>query len=279
MQCAEVQKILHEVREQIQRGGGGAIGLSTNFKIEVTESDIGGHGLTELLQKSAGCSPTVQRVVIGLKAPGGVAVPIETLLLTFIHELAHTVTELAEINPKLVPKKIMRLQGGGGGGSSSSVFLHHSTGFYSNYATLLKIAEKEGILVLPSVPGKLSAKNLLFLDSIDPADSATGFLTGVSPKYSAPRSQLRLLLCDLSGTKKTFLIDVVSVTVDLLLKTASAKFNRRGKKLFTSFHIYLDGKKAESLSNDSPITDSDLRATLSAGSAAREISLLFQSSC
>ena len=40
------------------------------------------------------------------------------------------------------------------------VMLHHSPDFYSNFATLLKMAEQLEVYILPSSPNKYSARNL-----------------------------------------------------------------------------------------------------------------------
>ena len=245
MKSSDIEIILREVREILFNGGGNKLGLSTNYDIIATEEEIGGHGLTELFQEK-NKQPIVLKVVIGLKSPSDTTIQIETLLLSFIHELAHTITELSEMETTSVSKKVLRLQPGSTAGGCKNVIVHHSSLFYCNYASLLRIAEENSVLTIPSVRGKLSTRNLMLLDSIDPSASASGLLIGFSPRYSSQRDHVRMLLLTEGGDQKLYLADIKNISLKSLLKTASTKFNRRGKKSFVSFTLCWEDNKIKS---------------------------------
>merc|ERR1712110_1116908 len=109
--------------------------------------------------------------------------------------------------------------------------VHHSESFYTNFAELLRAAERLRIYVLPSAPNKFSPKTLLRFDSIDPRASLSGLNMGHSPlfaRYLGPLKPLRVILTDTAMAKrKPLTLD--SRTVDEILKGSKQRLNLKRK--------------------------------------------------
>ena len=85
--------------------------------------------------------------------------PMELLLPTLIHELAHSVTTPEKWRLNSIPKELQEGQYEGLK-SYDYVILHHSPTFYTNFALLLQMAEKLNIYSLPATPNKYSVRAL-----------------------------------------------------------------------------------------------------------------------
>jgi hypothetical protein len=153
----------------------------------------------------------VRSVALQLTGEDGKVIPVEMLLATFLHELAHTITR-PECHPEgEVPKVLLALQSHSGsakhGAPKGFVQLHHPSTFYQNYAALLQVAERLGIYKLPPAPDKFGQKSLRRFDSIDPDAVLRGGLDmGTSERYAtalgAAAKPLRLLLSDAGGRRR-----------------------------------------------------------------------------
>ena len=171
---------------------------------------------------------------IQLKSDQGSVLPIEVLLSTFLHELAHTITVPERIRLASIPKEyvndFLEIK------PEEWVFWSHSPVFYKNFGILLQKAEQLGIFVIPSVPNKYSVRNLRRFDSVSVSASISGLnLLGNSPMFGKGSQQhqesqlpLRLILTDAQGTKqKPVTLQVRSK--ELVMKEAKTRLNLRKK--------------------------------------------------
>ena len=156
--------------------------------------------------------------------------PMELLLPTFIHELAHSVTTPEKWTLNSIPKEL-REDNYGGMKPSDFVILHHSPTFYTNFALLLQMAEKLNIYSLPTTPNKYSVRALKRFDQLDPEASKSGLNIGQSPMFSnKPKNIgcLRLLVTDVQKIKQKP-ITISDISVLNVLKEAKTKLNLRKK--------------------------------------------------
>merc|ERR1712039_1046310 len=180
---------------------------------------------------------TVRSVSVQLSNEQGQPLPVELLLATFIHELAHTVTRPEMRRAASVDTAVLKLQPQAAGLDSQPdklVPVHHSEDFYSNFAALLRVAERLGIYSLPAGPNKFAPKSLMRFDSIDPAAMRAGLSVGKSELYAtalgAVARPLRVLLTDVQRTKKKPLeLDAGDVSIACVLKEAKQRLNLRKK--------------------------------------------------
>lgn len=173
---------------------------------------------------------TVRSVNLRIRDEGGEVLPMELLLATFIHELAHTVTAPEMRRIEEVPEAVLRLQPNTRCSEKGFVNVHHTEQFYANFARLLQTAEGLGIYALPSMPHKFSRKALMRFDYIDPAAQRGGLNLGTSALFGR-RSRARpsrIVLTD-KGRAKQKLITLGSHTVAELLKLAKQQLNLRKK--------------------------------------------------
>merc|ERR1719191_53467 len=63
--------------------------------------------------------------------------------------------------------------------------VHHPELFYTNFAELLRVAERLGIYKLPAAPNKLASKSLMRFDSVDPDASLSKLNVGQSLLFAA----------------------------------------------------------------------------------------------
>jgi len=179
----------------------------------------------------------VRSVSVKLSDEQGQPLPVELLLATFIHELAHAVTRPEMRRVGAVDTAILKLQPQVtrlGMQPDDMVPVHHSNDFYANFATLLRVAERLGIYSLPVGPNKFAPKSLMRFDSIDPAAMRAGLCVGKSDHYAtalgAVARPLRVLLTDIQRTKKKPLdLDAGDVSLSRVLKEAKQRLNLRKK--------------------------------------------------
>ena len=110
--------------------------------------------------------------------------PLELIIYTFIHEMAHvlTIPEKHKIKHicKNTKKKLNKLQPFQKN-SKKSLPLHHNTSFYLNLIILLRIAEKLNIYILPKEFGGYVYNKIIRFDSmINPEDNMS---TGKTPLF------------------------------------------------------------------------------------------------
>merc|ERR1712241_468366 len=152
---------------------------------------------------------TVRSVSVQLSDELGQPLPVELLLATFIHELAHTVTRPEMRRAGAVDTATLKLQpqvDGLGARPDEMVPVHHSDDFYTNFAALLRVAERLGIYSLPAGPNKFAPKSLMRFDSIDPTALRAGLSAGKSDMYAtalgAVARPLRVLVTDSQRSKQ-----------------------------------------------------------------------------
>ena len=153
--------------------------------------------------------------------------PMELLLPTLIHELAHSVTTPEKWRLNSIPKELQEGQYEGLK-SYDYVILHHSPTFYTNFALLLQMAEKLNIYSLPATPNKYSVRALKRFDQLDPEALKRGLNIGSCPMFSnkSKVNSLKILVTDVQRTKqKPITISSDEVSVSKILKEAKIKLN------------------------------------------------------
>lgn len=173
----------------------------------------------------------VQSVHLQLRNETGALLPVELLLATFIHELAHTVTQPEMRRAREVGSSVLKLQPGSEGSSAEQfIHVHHTEDFYTNFAELLRTAEQLGIFALPSLPNKFAQKSLMRFDSIDRSACAAALNLGRSVVFgtASPRTPLRIIATD-SARVKTKPVILLLRTAEELLGEARRRLNLRKK--------------------------------------------------
>lgn len=249
-------------------------------------SGLGYHGRTSIhVDKWCDVSPgvrvavewRVRAVAVRLVDDDGTLLPMEMILATFLHELAHVVTRpemrsVDAISPwqlKLQPNAQPR-----GSDRRELIPLHHSERFYANFALILRAAELLGIFVLPRMKDKFAPRSLTRFDNIDPGVTVGGFHCGTSPlfasalvsscegkasssdgKQCAVKSQPLRLLVAQQGRNQQKPVALLERTLASLLREARKRLNSR-----KSFHtaVVSDGTKVDdellaSMSDDTVI--------------------------
>ena len=260
--------MFHDVRRELATACPG-LGLKVDFPIKQGTSMRGYHGCCDVAYggwDSKGCrastinvrsltmvvreQPLAQRSCTPcdkkMQKPGRI-LPVEILLCTFIHELAHTVThgerkrrdEVSRDTLKLQPEDAVR-RGHKKASAKEMLTVHHSQTFYKNFATLLRAAEKLKIYALPAVRNKFSPRNLMRFDSIDLGMHMKGFHVGHSPRFSrcpdlrarrpdvnhdkpSPTRVVLVAVCKGVRKCKPVLVMPVDMTVSRLLQLARSK--------------------------------------------------------
>jgi len=246
-------QLLQRVREQLVDALAGqalpdtfAVPLSCDFPLKECTRP-GFHGFCDIQKckwqgDGAGdvrraMSFTVRSVSVQLSDESGQPLPVELLLATFIHELAHAVTRPEMRRAGAVDSAILKLQplaAGLGSQPNEMVPVHHSDDFYANFAALLRVAERLGIYSLPAGPSKFAPKSLMRFDSIDPAALRAGLSVGKSELYAtalgAVARPLRVLLTDSQRAKQKALeLDGGDVSLTRVLREAKQRLNLRRK--------------------------------------------------
>ena len=118
---------------------------------------------------------------IRLKFSNGEEIPIEIVLHSFLHELAHTIT-MPELHKSAnMEKKIKKIQPMV---NNTNKFIpnHHSASFYANFSRLLRIADELDIYQLPKTHRNFTVKSIHRYDTmINPSDNLS---LGYSRIYS-----------------------------------------------------------------------------------------------
>lgn len=125
----------------------------------------------------------IKEIKICVKTFDNKNIPIEAIIHTFIHELAHTITIPEQILSKNITKQRKKIQPTVENKKSNHYMQnHHSDSFYCNFARLLRIAEILDIYTLPNSHKNFTIKNLQRFDSlINPNDKLS---LGFSKLYS-----------------------------------------------------------------------------------------------
>jgi hypothetical protein len=149
----------------------------------------------------------IRSVSLQLNDAQGALLPVELLLPTFIHELAHTVTCPERRRAEAVSDTLLKLQPHAVEPCKDGFLpVHHSDTFYANFAELLRAAERLEIYTLPAAANKFGAKSLMRFDAIDPVASLCKLNVGHSPLFAtafgATSPPLRILITDAKRTKQ-----------------------------------------------------------------------------
>ncbi len=125
---------------------------------------------------------SIDKLEVGLKFKNGDKIPIEIVIHTFLHELAHTVTIPEQRISKTINKRTKALQSHVPI-KKKKCFMpcHHSNNFYKNFATILRMAEKLNIYILPKTHKNFNIKNLQRYDCMFSPDDKLSI--GVSPLF------------------------------------------------------------------------------------------------
>ena len=169
----KVRKMLCEAFANIDQPESFGLPITTNYPIKIiennSEEDFKFHGWVEgehkggwirQLNKEHAKNYSVLSLFVQLRSKNGSILPVELLLPTLLHELAHTVTTPEKWRVGSIPQEFRQYEEIDKK-SDEWVILHHSPTFYTNFAILLQMAEKLGIYVLPSIPNKYSPRNLI----------------------------------------------------------------------------------------------------------------------
>ena len=104
---------------------------------------------------------SIDKLGVFLKFKNGDTIPIEIVIHTFLHELAHTVTIPEQRITKTVSKMTKKLQSHITPKKKNAFMpCHHSDNFYRNFATILRMAEHLNIYKLPKTHRNFNIKNL-----------------------------------------------------------------------------------------------------------------------
>ena len=125
---------------------------------------------------------TIDKLGVCLKFKNGEIIPIEIVIHTFLHELAHTVTIPEQRITKTVNKLTKKLQSHIPVKKKNAFMpCHHSDNFYRNFATILRMAEQLNIYYLPKTHRHFNIKNLQRYDCMFSPDDKLS--VGTSPYF------------------------------------------------------------------------------------------------
>jgi hypothetical protein len=127
---------------------------------------------------------SIDKMGVCLRFKNGDKIPIEIVIHTFLHELSHTVTIPEKRITKSINKLTKALQSHIMVSKKNSFMpCHHSNSFYKNYASILRMAEKLEIYILPKTRRNFNIKNLQRYDCMfSPGDKLS---IGISPLYGS----------------------------------------------------------------------------------------------
>jgi len=119
---------------------------------------------------------------VKLKFPNNNIIPIEIVIHTFLHELAHTITIPEQQLAKNINKKTKSLQSINTYKKKNTFMpCHHSDNFYKNFATILRMSEALNIYILPKTHRNFTPKNIQRYDCMfNPQDNMS---VGNSPLF------------------------------------------------------------------------------------------------
>ena len=92
--------------------------------------------------------------------------PLEMIVATFLHEVAHCISPGVMQRGRDISKKILHLQNEDYK-KNKWMIVYHSSKFYSYFSKVLRIAEKLNIFILPPSKNKFSPKKLHRFDACD----------------------------------------------------------------------------------------------------------------
>ena len=144
----------------------------------------------------------------------GELLPMGSVVLTLLHELAHTISDHYEVK---------------GEGKHGRKFSSHDHGedFYRHFREILEVAEEYNIFRLPnSCPNKFSIRSLQRFDAIDVDSAIFGGGTVLGERDSRPDQQLRVTMV-WNKARKTLLVDS-DITEEELTKRSKAKHRAMG---------------------------------------------------
>jgi len=120
-----------------------------------------------------------RKINVRLTGDKDIIFPIENILATFLHEMAHCITPGIMKRGRDINAKTYLLQSDEKCDQSKKwIPVHHSDLFYKSFARVLRLAEKLNIFILPHTKNKYTKRSL---ERFDAADS---FNKGNSPIYS-----------------------------------------------------------------------------------------------
>jgi len=160
------------------------------------------------------------------------SLPVAAVISILIHEFAHSITPIRRYRSA----------------DTWTIYDGHGIDFRIQYATLLKVAEKKGILCFPAIQGKYSRKFLSRLDSLEVIGSSPRFHTQpltTSERRCQPKKDLyRITIVNSKNIRKLVSIPVCEHrTAAHLLVLAKSKFQHRYSKV-----ALLDGTILSNLS-------------------------------
>ena len=134
------------------------------------------HGLTELDYLDWKPSADKKYLISEITKPTHIKVrfydnddnrlPLEMIVATFLHELAHCISPGVMQRGRDINKKILHLQNEAYK-KNKWMIVYHSFKFYSYFSKVLRIAEKLNIFILPPSKNKFSPKKLQRFDACD----------------------------------------------------------------------------------------------------------------
>ena len=134
------------------------------------------HGLTELDYFDWKSSSDKKYLISEITKPAHIKVrfydndnkqlPLEMIVATFLHEVAHCIAPGVMQRGRDINKKILYLQNEEFK-KNKWMIVYHSFKFYSYFSKVLRIAEKLNIFILPPSKNKFSPKKLQRFDACD----------------------------------------------------------------------------------------------------------------
>ena len=123
---------------------------------------------------------------VRLRFTNGEEIPLEIVLHSYLHELAHTVTIPEQRLGKNLNRRTKQLQSVNTH-SKKNQFMpcHHSDNFYRNFATILRMSEAMGIYRLPTTHRNFTPKSIQRYDCMfNPEDKMSVGITDDKYKMS-----------------------------------------------------------------------------------------------
>eukprot|EP01118_Nematostelium_gracile_P015645 TRINITY_DN6305_c0_g1_i2.p1 TRINITY_DN6305_c0_g1~~TRINITY_DN6305_c0_g1_i2.p1 ORF type:complete len:236 (-),score=56.42 TRINITY_DN6305_c0_g1_i2:71-778(-) len=195
-------EILNDIRKRLKDAG-----AKLDLEVPIEEGSLDVMGMCDV-EVGPMSKKIVHRIIIRFEDRANEClIDLASVIATFIHELAHSITPLHFEN---------------------GVPIDHSPLFYNNFASLLKLAERSKIFILPSTTDKFSMKNLQRMDNID--REAMPFPSSSIPLYYRefqPATAKIRLTVQSKGLKKP--IELTDINLKQLLKVGGSKFALKAK--------------------------------------------------
>ena len=142
----------------------------------------------------------IKHIAICLYANNNDMLPIEIIIATFLHELAHTVTDTNDTND-------------------------HSISFYQNFGIILRCAERLNIYAISNMRDKYSVRSLIRFDNIDIDALLNSMNIGHSVLYSPKKKNYVILIKD--GTINKTINVIEYDTIKTILTKIEKKIKRK----------------------------------------------------